>query len=57
MATMSAPSKLTQMNAPAKPEQIRLTRRSPAYWPVSYTHLDVYKRQVFSPVPLVSVVA
>jgi hypothetical protein len=35
MATMNAPSKLTQMNAPAKPGQIRLTRRSPAYWRVT----------------------
>src|ERR1700683_2187620 len=30
MATVNAPTKLTQMNA--KPAQIRLTRRSPAYW-------------------------
>ena len=22
-----------------------------AFWPVSYTHLDVYKRQAFTPVP------
>jgi enoyl-CoA hydratase/carnithine racemase len=35
MATMNAPSKLTQMNEPAKPAQIRLTRRSPAYWRVT----------------------
>src|SRR3984957_17721085 len=35
MATRSAPTKLTQMNAPAKPAQIRLTRRSPAYWRVT----------------------
>src|SRR5271169_3105071 len=35
MATMNAPTKLTQMNAPAKPAQIRLTRRSPAYWRVT----------------------
>ena len=35
MATMKAPAKLTQMNAPAKPTQIRLTRRSPAYWRVT----------------------
>ena len=32
MATRNVPAKLTQMNAPAKPAQIRLTRRSPAYW-------------------------
>jgi hypothetical protein len=31
MATVNAPTKLTQMNAPTKPAQIRLTRRSPAY--------------------------
>jgi enoyl-CoA hydratase/carnithine racemase len=35
MATINAPAKLTQMNAPAKPAQIRLTRRSPAYWRVT----------------------
>src|SRR5271169_2779921 len=35
MATMNAPTKLTQMNAPAKPAQIRLTRRSPTYWRVT----------------------
>jgi enoyl-CoA hydratase/carnithine racemase len=35
MATMKAPAKLTQMNAPAKPEQIRVTKRSPAYWRVT----------------------
>jgi hypothetical protein len=32
MATMSASNKLTEMNAPAAPAQIRLARRSPAYW-------------------------
>ena len=32
MATINAPAKLTQMNAPAKPAQIRVARRSPAYW-------------------------
>ena len=31
MATLSSTTELTQMNAPAKPAQIRLTRRSPAY--------------------------
>ena len=35
MATLSAPAKLTQMTAPAKPAQVRLTRRSPAYWRVT----------------------
>ena len=35
MATMSALNKLTQMNAPAAPAQIRLARRSPAYWRVT----------------------
>src|SRR6204780_3576820 len=33
MAIMNAP--ITQINAPAKPTQIRLTRRSPAYWRVT----------------------
>ena len=33
MATVSAPTELTPMNAPTK--QIRLTRRSPAYWRVT----------------------
>src|SRR6202140_3594333 len=35
MATMKAPSKLTQMNSPAKPAQIRVARRSPEYWRVT----------------------
>ena len=35
MATTNAPSKLTQMNAPMKPAQIRVARRSPAYWRVT----------------------
>src|ERR1700720_1367950 len=35
MATRTAPTKLTQMNSPAKPAQIRLTRRSPEYWRVT----------------------
>jgi|SRR5580658_4171922 hypothetical protein len=35
MATMSAPAKLTQMDPPMNPAQIRLTRRSSAYWRVT----------------------
>ena len=35
MATMSAPTKLTRTSAATKPAQIRLTRRSPAYWRVT----------------------
>ena len=35
MATMNAPTKLTQMNSPTKPPQIRVARRSPAYWRVT----------------------
>ena len=35
MATVTAPTNLTQMNAPAKTTQLRLTRRSPAYWRVT----------------------
>ena len=35
MATMNAPTNATQMKAPAKDEQIRVTRRSPAYWRVT----------------------
>ncbi len=35
IATMSASNKLTQMKAPAAPAQIRLARRSPAYWRVT----------------------
>src|ERR1700722_5069806 len=31
MATVNAPTSLTQMNAAAEPAQVRLTRRSPAY--------------------------
>ena len=35
MPTMNAPTKVTQMNASATPAQIRVTRRSPAYWRVT----------------------
>ncbi len=35
MVTMNAPTKLTQMKTPANPAQIRLNRRSPAYWRVT----------------------
>ena len=35
MATVSAATRLAQMNTPAKPAQIRLARRSPAYWRVT----------------------
>ncbi len=35
MATMSVPASLTQMNPPTKPAQIRVARRSPAYWRVT----------------------
>ena len=35
MATMNSPTKVTQMNAAAKPAQIRVARRSPAYWRVT----------------------
>ncbi len=35
MATVNATARLTQMSAPAKPAQIRVTRRSPAYWRVT----------------------
>jgi len=35
MATLNEPIRLAQTNAPAEPVQIRLTRRSPAYWRVT----------------------
>src|SRR5580704_9889900 len=35
MATMNVPTKLTPMNTPAKHAQIRVIRRSPAYWRVT----------------------
>ena len=35
MATMNAPNKLTEMNSATKSRQIRVTRRSPAYWRVT----------------------
>ena len=35
MATTNAPTKVTQMNAPTKPAQIRVARQSPAYWRVT----------------------
>ncbi|MGA7930952.1 MAG: enoyl-CoA hydratase/isomerase family protein, partial [Candidatus Sulfotelmatobacter sp.] len=35
MATVNAPSNVTQMNAATKPPQIRIARRSPAYWRVT----------------------
>jgi hypothetical protein len=44
IATMNAPTKLTQMNAPAKPAQIRLTRRSPADWHVTIDNPPITTR-------------
>ena len=35
MATVSAPARVTQMNTPTQLAQIRVTRRSPAYWRVT----------------------
>jgi len=35
MASMNAPTKLSTMNAPANPAQLRIARRSPAYWRVT----------------------
>jgi hypothetical protein len=35
MATVSAPTNLAQMNASTKTQQIRVSRRSPAYWRVA----------------------
>ena len=35
MATANTPTKVTQMNVPAKSPQIRVTRRSAAYWRVT----------------------
>ena len=35
MATVSAPAKLTQVNTPTKLAQVRVMRRSPAYWRVT----------------------
>ena len=35
MATVSAPSKPEQTNTAAKTKQIRVSRRSPAYWRVT----------------------
>src|SRR5580704_6976517 len=35
MATANTPTKVTQMNVPAKSLQIRVARRSPAYWRVT----------------------
>src|SRR5277367_926421 len=35
MATVTAPANLAQINAPTKTSQIRLTRRSPAYWRIT----------------------
>src|SRR5579863_1229394 len=35
VATMNARTKLTEMSVPAKSAQIRVTRRSPAYWRVT----------------------
>lgn len=36
MATMNAPARLTKMDTPMKPTQIRVTRRSPAYWRATF---------------------
>jgi enoyl-CoA hydratase/carnithine racemase len=35
VATVSVPAELTKMNAPGKPAQVRVARRSPAYWRVT----------------------
>src|ERR1700735_4876754 len=35
MATMNPPARLSRMNAPTEPAQIRLARRSPAYWRIT----------------------
>ncbi|HWF48253.1 MAG TPA: enoyl-CoA hydratase/isomerase family protein [Bryobacteraceae bacterium] len=35
MAAVNAPTELAQMNGPTQPAQIRLARRSPAYWRVT----------------------
>ncbi len=35
MAAMNAPTNVTQMNAATNPAQIRVARRSPAYWRVT----------------------
>jgi enoyl-CoA hydratase/carnithine racemase len=35
MATMNAPTKVAQMNAATNPPQIRVSRRSPAYWRIT----------------------
>ena len=35
MAILSAPAEVTQTNAPTKRAQIRVTRRSPAYWRIT----------------------
>ena len=35
MATTTAPTKPAQTNQPAKAAQLRITRRSPAYWRVT----------------------
>jgi enoyl-CoA hydratase/carnithine racemase len=35
MATTAAPTKLAQTNQPAKSAQLRITRRSPAYWRIT----------------------
>src|SRR6202050_1765298 len=41
MATMNPPARLTRMNAPTEPAQIRLTHRSPAYWRVTIDNLPI----------------
>jgi len=45
MATTSASNKLTQMNAPAAAAQIRLARRSPAYWRVTIDNPPINVRR------------
>ena len=35
MTTMTAPTKSAETNASAKPAQLRVIRRSPAYWRVT----------------------
>jgi hypothetical protein len=48
MATVSAPNKPEQTNTPTKTKQIRVARRSPAYWRVTIDNPPIFSRSMGS---------
>ena len=44
--TWHAMQQFTAERTASTPDELWLTEHQPVYTPVSYTHLDVYKRQI-----------